>query len=71
MGKQKRQIVQRPTPIAVNKGDCFATFLAEAQSIGNEVAARRAFDAEVEAFLKERGLLETFEVWRASRSNDR
>ena len=56
------------TPQPVLHGDAFRTFLAEATSLGNEVAARRAFDADVGEFLKSRGLGPAFEEWRAARS---
>lgn len=48
-------------------GNAFHTFIAEAQSIGNEVAARRAFDADVSEYLKSKGMIADFEAWRAKR----
>lgn len=59
--------VVKPAAEPVVKGDCFRTFLAEAQSIGNEVAARRAFDADVSEYMAERELTSDFEAWRAKR----
>jgi hypothetical protein len=56
------------TPQPVVHGDAFRTFLAEATSLGNEVAARRAFDADVGEFLKTRGLTTDFEEWRAKKN---
>ncbi len=44
-------------------GDCFRTFLDEARSIGNEVASRRVYDADVAAYLTEKGLVEEFSAW--------
>ena len=66
MSKKNRPNKQTPQPIV--QGDCFRTFLDEARSIGNEVAARRAYDAQVDAFLTERGLVEDFKAWCARRS---
>lgn len=50
---------------AVTQGNVFATFVHEAQQIGQEVVARRAFDDDVSEFLKEKGLVEEFEAWRS------
>lgn len=60
----------RPSPIPpdyVHKNDVFATFVDQAQSLGNEVAARRRFDADVSEFLKTKGLVAEFETFRKSR----
>lgn len=62
----KPAIVMHQTP--VTHGDVFVTFLREAQSIGNEVEARRQMCADVEAFLNEKGLAEQFKAWRAARA---
>jgi len=50
-------------PRPVVHGDCFRTFIAEAQSIGNEVVARREYDADVVEYLKEKGLFEDWARW--------
>jgi hypothetical protein len=62
MSKKKTAV-----PAPVLHGDAFHTFIAEAQSIGNEVAARRAFDRDVGEFLEEQGLRASFEAWRAAK----
>ena len=69
MAKKKRSspAPKQPAPPAVTQGNVFATFLQEAQSIGNEVQARRAFQNEVGAFLAEKGLIDEFEAWRRAR----
>lgn len=53
----------------VRAEDVFATFVHQAASLGNEVAARRAFDEDVAAFLKQRDLIEDFEAFRKERCN--
>jgi hypothetical protein len=60
-----------PERAPVMQGDCFATFLREAQSIGNEVVARRAYDADVGEYLAEKGLLEDFAAWREAKPQPR
>lgn len=60
------KLVQENPPVRM--GNVFATFLREAQSIGNEVEARRALQNEVAAFLNEKGLADEFEAWRAARA---
>jgi hypothetical protein len=62
----KAPVTKTPQPVV--HGDAFRTFLAEATSLGNEVAARRAFDADVGEFLKTRGLTTDFEEWRAKKN---
>ena len=56
-----------PAPKPVMHGDAFHTFIAEAQSIGNEVAARRQFDADVGEYLRVKGLADDFSAWRTER----
>jgi hypothetical protein len=56
-----------PVPKPVVHGDVFRTFVAEAQSIGNEVVARREYDADVVEYLKEKGLFEEWARWRAAK----
>lgn len=70
MSKKKRpqKTAVVPTPSPVTQGNVFATFMREAQSIGNEVEARRAFDNEVSIYLKEKSLVDDFEGWRKARS---
>lgn len=51
----------------VDTKDVFATFIAQASAIGNEVDARRRFDEDVTAFLKDRDLVGDFEAFRAAR----
>jgi hypothetical protein len=52
----------------VTYGDVFAAFVREAQSIGAEVEARRAFQNELAEFMTEKGLAVEFEAWRVARS---
>lgn len=54
-------------PVPVCKGDVFHTFIAEATSLGNEVEARRRFDADVCEFLEMKGLRVDFDAWRAAK----
>ncbi len=56
-----------PVPSPVLQGDCFRTFLAEAMSIGNECTARREFDDEVIAYLREKGLFDEWSAWREAK----
>jgi hypothetical protein len=58
-------------PRPVVHGDAFRTFIAEAQSIGNEVAARREYDADVVEYLEEKGLFEDWARWREMKINAR
>ena len=67
MAKKKRPNKAPAQPPHVMQGDVFRTFLYEAQSIGNECTARRAFDADVIEYLKEKGLLEDWTAWREAR----
>lgn len=60
-----------PKKMPVLHGDAFRTFIAEATSIGNEVEARRAFDADVGEYLGAKGLREDFDTWRAAKSSAR
>ena len=63
---QKPSASNAPSPVTA--GNVFATFMREAQSIGNEVEARRAFDTEVSVYLKEKSLVDDFEGWRKARN---
>lgn len=56
-----------PAPPPVTEGNVFARFLHEAQSIGNEVVARRALQGEIAAFLAQKGLVAEFEAFREAR----
>lgn len=56
-----------PQKTPVMQGDCFATFLREAQSIGNEVVARREFCADVVEFLETKGLVDEWAQWRKAK----
>lgn len=66
--QKKQQPQTAPGPQPVVHGQAFAAFMREAQSIGNEVEARRAFDNEVGVYLKEKGLVDDFEGWRKARA---
>lgn len=68
MSKKKRPSnVPAPTKLPVLHGTCFTTFIEEATSLGNEVTARRAFDADVAEYLKQKGLLEEWDAWRKAK----
>lgn len=68
MSKKKRpDKAPVPPPAPVMHGDVFRTFVAEAQSIGNEVVARRAFDNDVGEYLESKGLRSDFDAWRAKK----
>ena len=57
-----------PAPATpVLHGNVFRTFLAEATSIGNEVQARREFDADVVEFLTQKGLSAEWDAWRTAK----
>lgn len=67
MPKNKPPMTVPSVPKPVMHGDAFRAFVAEATSIGNEVTARRAFDAEVGEYLKSKGLEADFNAWRAKK----
>jgi hypothetical protein len=78
MSKKKRQpktvtktlnVPVAPSPVV--QGKVFATFLDEAQKIGNELNARRAMQNEIGVYLAEKGLVSDFEAWRAARPTGR
>lgn len=50
--------------------DLFAAFLDVARSIGNEVQARRTFDADVGVYITEKGLVDDFNTWREARAKE-
>lgn len=54
-------------PQPVIHGDAFRTFLAEATSLGNEVAARRSFDRDVGEYLESKALTADFNAWREAK----
>jgi hypothetical protein len=62
--KAPQKIMVKPP---VLQGNVFATFLQEAQSIGNEVEARRKMQNEMGAFLAEKGLVDEFNAWLQAR----
>lgn len=66
---QKSQTTQAQpaAPLPVLHGDAFRTFLDEARSIGNEVMARREFDADVVEYLKQKGLVDEWAKWREAK----
>lgn len=51
----------------VMHGDAFRTFLHEATSLGNEVAARRSFDRDVGEYLGLKGLTDDFNAWSTAK----
>jgi hypothetical protein len=59
--KKSPNKARQKTPVM--NGDCFATFIREAQSIGAEVTARREWDRDVCAFLAEKGLMSEWDAW--------
>lgn len=69
MAKKKPAYVapQQNTQLPILHGDCFRTFLEEATSIGNEVAARREFCADVVEYLTQKGLIDEWSAWRAAK----
>ena len=66
--KSPNKAQQMPQKVPVMCGDVFATFLHEAQSLGNEVVARRKFDEDVVAFLKEKGLFAEWQAWLGTKN---
>ena len=56
-----------PAPPPVLHGDCWRTFVAEAAQAIREIEARRAFDADVGAYLTAKNLVPDFEAWREAR----
>ncbi len=71
MSKKKRpnqaSAPQRPVQLPVLHGNVFSTFISEAQSLGNEVNARREFDADVGEYLTQKGLLDEWSKWREAK----
>lgn len=67
MSKKKRPQKIPAGPPPVLHGSVFHTFIREAMSIGNEVAARRHSETDVEAYLKQKGLLEECRQWCEAR----
>jgi hypothetical protein len=66
MSKKKRPDKaprQQPVALPVTHGDCFRTFIDEATKIGNEVMARRQFDADVIEYLTQKGLMNEWSQW--------
>ena len=61
----KKNRPKPPSPVL--HGNAFHAFIAEAQSIGNEVAARRQFDADVCEYLELKALADDFSAWRAAK----
>lgn len=54
-------------PLPVLHGNVFATFLQEAQSVGNEVVARREYDSDVAEYLTQKGLMQEWTAWREAK----
>lgn len=71
MSKKKRPNqatpAQRPTALPVLHGNVFSTFVSEAQSLGNEVMARREYDADVVEYLSQKGLMDEWSKWREAK----
>jgi hypothetical protein len=63
--KAPRVVTAPPAPVLA--GDVFRAFVDEARSIGNEVAARRLYDEDVVAFLREKGLYDEWAAWRQAK----
>ena len=55
----------KAAPAAVTVGNSFITVLSEMLMFVRELESRRQFDNEVVAWLKEVGLTEDFDTWRA------
>lgn len=66
MSKKKR-LNPQPAALPVLHGRAFTTFIEEAMSLGNEVTVRRAYDADVAEYLKQKGLLEEWDAWRKAK----
>lgn len=56
-----------PASKPVLQGQVLFTFITEAREMGTELMARRHFDADASAFLKEKGLTAEFSAWREAR----
>lgn len=56
------------SPDPVQKGSVVANVVRELVELSNELDARRRFDEDVTAFLKERGLIADFDAFRKVRS---
>lgn len=70
MAKKKHQKpapAPQPTALPVLHGDTFRSFLDEARSIGNEVVARREYDADVVEYLTQKGQMEEWTKWREAK----
>jgi hypothetical protein len=58
-----------PPPEPVRRGSVTGNLLEELHELFSELGARRAFDADVGAFLNEKGLAEAFESYRKTRNH--
>ena len=67
--KNRSNASEKAAPVV--HGEAFATFLKEAQSLGNEVVARRAFAGEVAAYLRAKGFVDDFEAWRKANGSNK
>ena len=65
---KKKPAAAVPASKPVMQGQVFVTFIAEAREMVAELMARRQFDADAAAFLKERGLTDAFSAWRDARA---
>ena len=70
MARKNRPAKKTPVPAnpPVLSGNVFATFMHEAQSLGQEVEARRRHDVAVGEYLTQKGLGEDFAAWMMARN---
>ena len=62
------QETETSLPHPVQTGSVLANLMSELHQLVSELSARRRFDDDVSAWLKEFGFSKDFEVWRTSRS---
>ena len=62
----EKTVVKREPVI---RGDVLSSFVHEVQALSHEVIERRAFDDDAATFLREKGLVDAFNEWRAQRKS--
>lgn len=73
MARTKRPVKNQPVPAKaaapepITAGNVFLQYTREANSLVQELEARRIFDADVGVYLKEVGLVDAFNAWRAAK----
>lgn len=69
MPKEITRDIEIPVSQPVQRGSVFATAMEEAASMLQELGARRVFCDDAAAYLKQKGLIASFEKFREKRKN--